>query len=56
MIATRDQLGNYGGDRDHLKFAGAASAQITGAAQAQRSSSYVQRGPGSSHGGQGHPS
>ena len=38
MIATREQLGGYG---DHLKFAGAASAQVNGAAQGQRSNSYV---------------
>ena len=47
MIATREPLGSYA---EHLKYTGAGSAQISGAAQAQRSSSYVPRAPASSHG------
>lgn len=54
MIATREPLGSYA---DHIKYAnagsnanGATSAQISGAAQGVRSSSYAPRAPASSHG------
>ena len=49
MIATREPLGS-GGYGDPMKYVGATSAQVSGAAQQQRSSSYVPRAPASSHG------
>lgn len=38
------------GYSEHLKYGGVTSAQVQGAGQAQRSSSYAHRAPASSHG------
>ena len=46
MIATREPIGTYA---EQLKYP-TSSAQVSGAAQAQRSSSYAHRAPASSHG------
>ena len=50
MIQTREPSG-YTAD-PHMKYGGGgiASAQISGAGQAQRSSSYAHRAPASSNG------
>ena len=47
MIQTREPLGSYA---EHVKYAGAGSAQVSGAAQGPRSNSYAPRAPASSHG------